>query len=230
MSYYHSNYNRNNRGPQIEKFLTNLFKNLGQTVKNVTKEKWSWKRAGKYALYAAGAFLLVGSVAFAVISLSLPNPNKLMARVVPESTKIYARDETTLLYEIHGEAKRTLIELNDVPDYMEQATIAIEDKDFYKNNGIDFSGILRAAFKNVRSGDLTGEGGSTITQQFVKNAILSGEKSYIRKIKEAVLAIEIEQKFTKEEILKLYLNEIPYGQNAYGVEAAAHQLDEHVLQ
>jgi len=180
-----------------------------------------WKKILKWGLYAAAFCLIAGSVMFFIVSLSLPNPNKLSSRVVAESTKIYARDETTLLYEIHGEAKRTLVELDEIPMHVREATIAIEDKDFYKNKGVDFRGILRAVFKNLRSGDLTGQGGSTITQQFVKNAILTKEKTLIRKVKEAVLAIQIEQRFSKDEILKLYLNEIPYGQNAYGIEAAA---------
>jgi membrane peptidoglycan carboxypeptidase len=159
-------------------------------------------------------------VTFAVVSLSLPDPNKLNARIVPQSTKIYARDGTTLLYEVHGEAKRTLITLKDVPDYVKQATIAIEDKNFYKNPGVDWKGILRSVWVDVTKGSLS-QGGSTITQQFVRNAILTREKSWTRKVKEAVLAIEIGQKFSKDEILQLYLNEIPYGQNAYGIEAAA---------
>ncbi len=222
MSYYYSNWNKNNRNrPQIENFLTSIYKNLGGKIKQFKKDRWSWKKALKWTLYAGGAFLLLGSLTFATISLSLPDPNKLSARVVPQSTKIYARDGTTLLYEIHGEAKRTLVELSDIPDYAKQATISIEDKDFYKNNGINFKGIIRAIFSNITSGDLTGQGGSTITQQFVKNAILTREKTLTRKIKEAVLSIEIEQRYSKDEILKLYLNEIPYGQNAYGIEAAA---------
>jgi len=179
------------------------------------------RRIFKLALYLAAAFLILVSLTFAVVSLSLPDPNKINARIVPQSTKIYARDGTTLLYEIHGEAKRTLIELAEIPDYAKEATIAIEDKNYYNNPGVDWRGILRAVFRNITRGELTGQGGSTITQQFVRNAILTREKTFTRKIKEIVLAIEIQQKFTKDEILKLYLNEIPYGQNAYGIEAAS---------
>jgi 1A family penicillin-binding protein len=219
-NYFHSNWNRNNRGPQIDKFLLNLFKGFGQKV-GTAKKRLKPKRLLRYALYSAGLMLLAGSVVFAIVSLSLPNPNKLSARVVPESTKLYARDNSTLLYEVHGEFKRTLIELDEIPQYVKDATVAVEDKNFYKNRGIDWRGIMRAAFKNISTGDITGQGGSTITQQFVKNAILTREKSFVRKIKEVVLAIEIEQRFTKDEILKMYLNEIPYGQNAYGIEAAA---------
>ncbi|HYC79810.1 MAG TPA: PBP1A family penicillin-binding protein [Candidatus Binatia bacterium] len=222
--YYHSNYNKYNRGGKWEKIVNTAVgwvKNFIRSMRTKFFSKWTWRKTFKYSLLLAAFGLISGSILFFVVSLSLPNPNKLSTRVVPQSTKIYARDGTTLLYEIHGEAKRTLVELNDIPQYMREATIAIEDKDFYHNNGVDIQGIFRAVFKNVTSGDLTGQGGSTITQQFVKNAILTNEKTFTRKIKEAVLAIQIEQKFTKDEILKLYLNEIPYGQNAYGVEAAA---------
>lgn len=227
--YYHSNYNRHNRGGRWEKWFNNTFnwlKNFGVWLKAKLFKNWSWRKAVKYSLYLGALGLISGSILFFIISLSLPNPNKLSTRVVPQSTKIYASDGTTLLYEIHGEAKRTLVELNDIPDHLKKATIAIEDKDFYTNKGVDFGGIFRSIFKNITRGDLTSQGGSTITQQFVKNAILLKQKestleAYVRKAKEAVLAIQMEQKFSKDEILKLYLNEIPYGQNAYGVEAAA---------
>ncbi len=222
--YYFSNWNRHNRNPRWVTIVNNTvtwLKNFTREMRIKLFKDWSWKKGLKYGLYLCGLGLIGGSILFFIVSLSLPNPNKLSSRVVAQSTKIYARDETTLLYEIHGEAKRTLIELSEVPDYMKNATIAIEDKDFYKNNGVDITGIFRALLKDIMSGDLHGQGGSTITQQFVKNAILTNEKTFTRKVKEAVLAIEIEQKFSKDEILKLYLNEIPYGQNAYGVEAAA---------
>ena len=171
-------------------------------------------------LYAFALFLIVGSLTFATVALSLPDPNKLNDRQVTQSTKIYARDGTTLLYEVHGEVKRTLVDPKDLPAYVGQATIAIEDKNFYKNPGVDWRGILRSLYIDITKGSAS-QGGSTITQQFVRNAILTRQKTFTRKIKEAVLAIEIDQRFSKNDILKLYLNEIPYGQNAYGIQAAA---------
>ena len=138
---------------------------------------------------------------------------------MPESTKIYARDNS-LLYEIHGEYKRTLVTLDQVPDDAKKATIAIEDKDFYKEGGISISGIARAVLADILSLRKS-QGGSTITQQFVKNAILTNNKSWDRKIRELILAMAIDARFSKEQILQLYLNEIPYGRNAYGIEAAA---------
>lgn len=228
--YYHSNWNKHNRRPKWENSVNGSVAWIKETARKMKRKffaNWTWKKSLKYGLGLAGLGLIAGSIMFFIVSLSLPNPNKLSARVVPESTKIYANDGQTLLYEIHGEAKRTLVELDQVPQYMRDATIAIEDKDFYRNKGVDIDGIIRSAVKNVTRGDLTSQGGSTITQQFVKNAILlpdhkeSTLEAYVRKIKEAVLAIQMEQKFSKDEILKLYLNEIPYGRNAYGVEAAA---------
>lgn len=188
------------------------------------EQRRNWKKHWKRLLFrgillagAGGALLAVA--AFAWFSRELPDPNKILEREVAQSTRIYARDETTLLYEIHGDERRTVIPLEDIPKYMRDATVAIEDKNFYTHPGIDIRGVLRAIFVNTFTGSKTG--GSTITQQFIKNAILTSEKTYTRKIKEAVLAFEIERKLSKDQILQLYLNEIPYGSTAYGVESAA---------
>lgn len=158
---------------------------------------------------------------FAYYSRDLPDPNGIIDRTVAQSTKIYARDGSTLLYEIHGEERRTVIDLGAIPEKMKWATIDTEDKDFYKHGGIDFRGLLRGAFRTIFSFGTTEQGGSTITQQFIKNSILTPEKTLTRKIKEAVLAYQIERRFTKDQILKMYFNEIPYGRNAYGIEAAS---------
>lgn len=157
---------------------------------------------------------------FAYFAKDLPNPDRLLNRDLSQTTKIYDRTGETVLYEIHGDENRTIVELDAIPDFMEKATISIEDKDFYKHHGFDAFGILRAIIKDVATGQRA-QGGSTITQQFIKNAVLTNEKTFTRKIKELILSIEIEQRFSKDEILKLYLNEIPYGSGAYGVESAA---------
>lgn len=159
-------------------------------------------------------------VVFAWFSRDLPDPNNITDRLIAQSTKIYDRTGEQLLYDIHGEEKRTVVELDSIAERMKQATIVAEDKDFYRHRGFDLRGILRAVVKNIIRLDPSGQGGSTITQQFIKNSILTPEKSYIRKMKEVILAYQLEQRFSKDEILKLYLNEIPYGSNAYGVEAA----------
>ncbi len=164
-------------------------------------------------------FLIVAGV-FIFFMKDLPDPAKINKRTINESTKIYDRTGQHLLYEIHGEENRTLISIDQVPDIVKYATIALEDQDFYNHNGVDFRGIIRAAIKDVLQRKIA-QGGSTITQQFVKNSILTSEKRVSRKVKEIVLALEIEQKFSKEEILQMYLNEIPYGSNAYGIEAAS---------
>jgi len=165
-------------------------------------------------------FAIAGVGAFAWFSRDLPDPNKLIDRSLAQSTKIYARDEKTLLYDIHGEQKRTVVNLENIPDYMKWATIAVEDKDFYKHPGFSIKRIVKSIWEDIIHGGKV-QGASTITQQFIKNAVLTSEKSYSRKIREIVLAYQLERKFTKDQILQLYLNEIPYGSSAYGVEAAS---------
>lgn len=176
-------------------------------------------------MIAAGVFLallafIVFGILFAYYSYNLPDPNKLLSlRSVPESTKIFDRNGK-LLYDIHGEEKRTLVTLDQIPKYAKEATIAVEDKDFYKHGGIDLTGIIRSVLVDLLSGKKR-QGGSTITQQFVRNAVLTREKTFTRKFKEVVLSLELERKYSKNDILQLYLNEIPYGSNAYGIEAAS---------
>jgi len=168
--------------------------------------------------FVAGLLSVVGL--FAYYAKDLPHPDRVNKRVVAESTKIFDRTGQVLLYEIHGEEKRTIIPANEIPDSVKYATIVLEDQKFFSHHGIDFQGVLRAVIRNVLKRDMA-EGGSTITQQFIKNSLLTSEKKLSRKIKELILAIEIEQKYSKDDILRMYLNEIPYGSNAYGIEAAA---------
>lgn len=188
------------------------------------KKPFPWKRIFKIFLRIAIAGAVLGFLAVAGVFIyfmkDLPDPGKINKRVIAESTKIYDRTGEHLLYEIHGEEKRTLIPFSEMPESLRYATISLEDQDFYSHYGIKFSSIVRAVLKDVVRGG-SAQGGSTITQQFVKNSLLTNEKTLTRKIKEAILSIEIEQKFKKDEILQMYLNEIPYGSNAYGIEAAA---------
>jgi 1A family penicillin-binding protein len=183
------------------------------------KFRFGWRKFFTWALRLAALGIVLIAALFLYYSRNLPDPNQLLSRNVPQSTKIYARDGS-LLYEIHGEYKRTLITLDQIPPQAQEATIAIEDKGFYKEGGVSITGIIRAAITDVLSLRLS-EGASTITQQFVKNALLTDSKSWDRKIREAILAIAIDAHFSKDQILQLYLNEIPYGRNAYGIEAAA---------
>lgn len=178
-----------------------------------------------WALLAIAVFFSLGILgtvaAFAWFSRDLPDPNKISDRAVAQSTKIYDRTGKVLLYDIHGDQKRTVVDLNNIADSLKKATISAEDRDFYRHKGFDLRGIFRAVVSNIIHLNPTGQGGSTITQQLIKASILTPEKSYVRKVKEIVLAYQLEQRFSKDEILKLYLNEIPYGSNAYGIEAAS---------
>jgi 1A family penicillin-binding protein len=162
---------------------------------------------------------IAGVAALAWFSRDLPNPDKLLDRQVAQSTKIFDRTGERVLYEIYSDQKRTMIELTDMPEYVKQATIVAEDRDFYKHHGFDWKGFVRSIWRNLTKG--TRVGGSTITQQLVKNAILSPEKTYTRKIRELALSFQIERKFSKDQILKMYFNEIPYGSTAYGIQSAA---------
>lgn len=178
-----------------------------------------WSTIGTWAFRISAAGILIIAFLFIYYSRQLPDPNRLLGRNVPESTKIYAKDES-LIYEVHGEIKRTLVNLDQISPDLKNATIAAEDKNFYKHSGISITGLARSLIIDIIYREKR-QGGSTITQQFVKNAILTRDKSFIRKAKEIIIAIEMEARFSKDEILKMYLNEIPYGRNAYGIEAAS---------
>lgn len=188
--------------------------------RNSKKGKYSWKAKLVLAALLLGAVGFVSFVIFMlIISRDLPNPNQLIEREVNQSTKIYDRTGEHILYEIHGDEKRTLISLSDLPDYVKQAPISIEDKNFYNHGGFSLWAMFRTAITNAIYNRRAG--GSTLTQQFIKNAVLTPEKKITRKLKEIVLSYRLEQKFSKDEILQMYLNEIPYGSNAYGIEAAS---------
>lgn len=177
-----------------------------------------------FGLVSTLAFVsIIGLIIFTVFSFvifakDLPSPGKLTARDSSLSTKIYDRNGK-LLYDIFGDKNRALVKWEQLPPYVAQATIAIEDKDFYKHQGFSPLGIGRAVFNILFFQRL--QGGSTITQQVVKNTLLSSERTVNRKIKEFILAIQVERKYTKDEILQIYLNEVPYGGTAWGIEAAA---------
>ncbi len=156
---------------------------------------------------------------YLLILKDLPSPTKLSSPTsFPASTKIYDRNGQ-LLYDIFVEKNRTPVKLADLPDFVKKATIASEDKDFYKHGGFAISGILRAGFNTVFKRKL--QGGSTITQQLAKNALLSQERTVRRKIREAILTVAIEVLYSKDKILEMYLNQIPYGGTAYGIGTAS---------
>ena len=168
------------------------------------------------------ASVIVGIVAmvglFAYFAKDLPSPEKIVRRE-GFATKIYDRNGK-LLYDVFADQRRTPVDITAVPLVMQQATVAIEDKNFYKHQGFDVLGLFRAV---VIRPLLTGrfEGGSTVTQQLVKNTLLTSQRTITRKIKEFILTVQVERKYTKPQILQMYLNEAPYGGTAWGVEAAA---------
>lgn len=187
--------------------------------RRVARLRGFWKKLILLGIFFALAGFVFTGLAFAYYSFNLPDPNKLVDRPVPESTKIFDRNGK-LLYEIHGEAKRTLVALDQIPKHAKDAAIAVEDKNFYKHGGISFTGIARAILVNLLTASKS-QGGSTITQQFVRNAVLTREKAFSRKFKEIALSLSLERRYEKDQILQLYLNEIPYGSNAYGIQAAS---------
>lgn len=154
--------------------------------------------------------------------MQIPDFKGLEERKVSESTKIYDRTGKVLLYDVHQDVTRKIVSYGDISPYLRNATIAIEDSDFYQHNGIKFVSMIRSVLINLKSGSLK-QGGSTITQQVIKNALLTSDKLFSRKIKEIILALKLERMMTKEEILALYLNEIPYGGSVYGAEDASQK-------
>lgn len=163
----------------------------------------------------------LGSVGYVYsITKNLPDPKLFDQRQISQSTKIYDRAGEVLLYEVHGEEKRTIIPASEIPDFVRQTTLAIEDSEFYTHSAFNWRSIIRAFYINLTRGRVV-QGGSTITQQLAKNAFLTPDRTITRKIKELFLSYQLEKKYSKDEILDLYLNQIPYGSNAYGIEAAA---------
>ena len=169
------------------------------------------------------AMLAMGGVAAAAVfgyfAADLPAAHDLATIPIPLTTKIYDRSGEHLLYTLEDE-RRELVGLDAVPQQMQNATIAIEDKSFWSNPGVDIGGIVRAMNANASSGTIS-QGGSTITQQLIKTRLLGDEPTFTRKIKEAILALEATRTFSKKQILEMYLNQIYYGNQAYGIEAAA---------
>lgn len=164
----------------------------------------------------------VGALFLWISTLDIPDLSSFEERRILQSTKIYDRTGEILLYDLHQDVKRTIVPYKEISHHVKNATIAIEDDKFFEHWGVRPMAIIRAALANLQGGDLFGgQGGSTITQQVIKNSILEREKTLTRKIKEAILALRLEQVLEKEEILNYYLNESPYGGTIYGVEEAS---------
>ncbi|HET7701434.1 MAG TPA: PBP1A family penicillin-binding protein [Candidatus Limnocylindria bacterium] len=171
-------------------------------------------------LLAMGAMGGVAAAAvFGYFAADLPAAHDLQTVPVPLTTHIYDRSGEHLLYTLEEE-RRELISLKEVPEKLQAATISIEDKTFWTNPGIDVAGIIRAFNANMAKGGIA-QGGSTITQQLIKTRLLGDEPTLTRKIKEAILALEVARTFTKDQVLEMYLNQIFYGNQSYGIRAAA---------
>lgn len=189
-----------------------------QFVKRLQKKlsKLPWSRRKTTIIVFLG-FLVIAFYFF--ILRDLPSPTTLSSpNKIPQSTQILDRNGK-LLYTIYTDRNRAPVKISDLPLHVRQATVAIEDKDFYRHGPIDPRGIARALFEIFAHRNL--QGGSTITQQLVKTTLLSPERTIPRKIKEFLLALVVEEIYKKDQILELYLNNVPYGGTAYGIEAAA---------
>ncbi len=166
--------------------------------------------------------LFFWGVIFIFITLkNFPQPEKFTESIIPQSSKIYDRTGKIILYEISGDIKSTYISFDQIPQNLKNAVIAIEDKDFYQHKGIDFRDILRAILVDIKLKKFA-QGGSTITQQLVRNYFLTQKKTIKRKTQEVILALQLEKKYPKDQIFEWYLNIIPFGSNLYGVESASN--------
>ena len=198
-------------------------------MKNLKKSLKKWLKGNPREILTdglivifVGGLVMVGLLFLYVSTINIPDLSSFEQRRILQSTKIYDRTGEILLYDLHQDVKRTIVPFDEISYHIKNATVAIEDDTFYEHMGVRPLAILRAALTNLRGGDLFGgQGGSTITQQVIKNSILVREKTITRKIKEAILSIKLEKELTKDEILSHYLNESPYGGTIYGVEEAS---------
>jgi 1A family penicillin-binding protein len=192
-------------------------------IPKLPRSRRNWNRQ-QLLMYAAGALfglVVIGFIAasaiFAWYARDLPSPGKLTERT--ESSTVFTDRNGKVIYEMYKDKNRVPVKLENISTYLKQGTVAVEDKSFYEHGGISQLGILRAALSTIFKGEV--QGGSTLTQQLIKNVLLSSERSLSRKVKEAILATEVEKRFTKDQILEMYLNEAPYGGTYYGVGSAA---------
>jgi len=169
-------------------------------------------------LTVLATLLICGFAFYFFIIKDMPSPGQLASRTPEVSTKIYDRNGN-LLYKIYKDQNRTIIPLSEIPESVRLSTLAAEDAEFYSHPGFSVRGIFRAIVNDIQTG--SAQGGSTITQQLVKNALLSPEKTLTRKIRELILSVQIEAIYTKDQILEMYLNEVSYGGTAYGIEEAS---------
>lgn len=187
--------------------------------KNSFRQKFL-KPLFKLAFFVFVFVFFAGVIMFFYYSSQVPTREEFLASAEGSTTKIYDRTGKVVLYDISGDLNKQWIPLDQIPEHVRWALIAIEDDQFYSHRGFDLPALIKVGLHEL-FGIGPQRGGSTITQQLVKNALLSSERTYRRKIKEMVIAYQMEKKFSKDEILELYFNVVPYGSTAYGIEAAA---------
>jgi len=175
----------------------------------------------QWLLAAFFILFILGGAVFLYYAKDLPRPERFSEISFAEPTRIYDRTGKHLLYELYGKEKRKTVALQEIPDSLKQAIIATEDSYFYSHWGLDWRGLVRATFANIKYRSPS-QGGSTLTQQLVRTTFLSRTKTIDRKIKELVLTLEVERRYSKDQILELYLNQVPLGSSAYGVAEAAN--------
>ena len=164
----------------------------------MSAKKRTLQKTKKLFFYAGFALiLLIGAFSIWAMTLNIPDFEAFKERKIIESTKIYDRSGQTLLYDIHDNIRRTVVPFSEIPRHVKNATVAIEDSNFYNHRGVDFLSIVRAFLINIFYGQIR-QGGSTITQQLVKNTLLTSTQTIERKLKEMVLAFKVEHKFSKE--------------------------------
>lgn len=194
--------------------LNRHFRNLNNTPKIVL-----YGKLAKFAFFGLIGLIILMVVLFIWYGRQLPAPGKLIAAQANQSSGIYDRNGE-LLYSVYLDQNRIYVNLKDIPKYLSQGTIAIEDKNFYQNKGFSITGYIRGLLIDPILRRRV-SGGSTITQQLVKNVLLTSERTLPRKVKELMLAIQVDSKYSKEQILEMYLNDVPYGGTAIGVQAAS---------
>ncbi|MFA4941934.1 MAG: transglycosylase domain-containing protein, partial [Patescibacteria group bacterium] len=187
-------------------------------------QKTKAKRIAFFVLKMAGLFLflaIAGSIfLFLYFTKDLPRPEKFSERSFVQSTKIYDRTGEVLLYELYNEEKREIIPLSLVPDHLKEAVISVEDANFYSHPGIDIKAIFRSIMADLKL-KKPAFGASTISQQLIRSTFLTTKKTIERKVREIILTMELERRYTKDQILEWYLNQVPFGPNLYGVQAAS---------
>ncbi|MES2409520.1 MAG: PBP1A family penicillin-binding protein [Patescibacteria group bacterium] len=203
---------------KVEDYIIHIIKKVVGKVRKMKGRKNIWKEV--LFIGIALLLLIVGGSLLWFSSIEIPDLSSFDQRILGQSTKIYDKTGQILLYDLNSNIRRTVVPFDQIGDNVKHATLAIEDPEFYQHGGIKITAIIRAIFANIATMEFS-QGGSTITQQVVKNSLLTREKTIKRKVTEWFLAIKLEKTLTKDQILNLYLNESPYGGTIYGIEEAS---------